>query len=99
MHPGGSFEITFQDSNGTEHTCCGVYKDVEPHNKLSFTWQWKNEPGVHSFVTVLLTSVDGITLMQFEHANVGFASAHNYAKGWKSTFEKLDRALASDRQE
>ncbi len=52
---------------------------------------WKNEPDVESFVTIVLIPNDENTLMQFEHAHVGFASAHNYERGWRDTFLKLDR--------
>jgi uncharacterized protein YndB with AHSA1/START domain len=94
VQPGGNFKITFRDSDGTEHTCSGIYKDVQPYNKLSFTWNWKNEPGVISFVTILLVPNDNTTLMKFEHAHVGFASAHVYEKGWKDTFLKLEPCLS-----
>ncbi len=93
VQTGGHFEVTFKDSDGTQHTCSGIYKEVHPHDKLSFTWTWKNEPGVESFVTIQLQSKGDHTLMKFEHAHVGFASAHNYAKGWKDTFLKLERVL------
>ena len=54
VRPGGSFEVSFMDSNGTEHTCSGVFADVQPETKLSFSWRWKSEPGVETFVSVLL---------------------------------------------
>ena len=95
VRPGGRFEISFKDSNGSEHTCSGVYKDVELNSKLSFTWLWKNEPGIQSFVTVLLISEGNTTLMQFEHTNLGYTSAHNYMKGWNDTFLKLERMLTA----
>jgi uncharacterized protein YndB with AHSA1/START domain len=94
--PGGSFEITFQNSDKTEYTCFGIYEDVRQPNRLSFSWEWKNEPGVRSFVTVLLSSVGkDNTRMNFSHAGVGDTSAHDYQKGWQATFLKLDRALSS----
>lgn len=93
--PGGSFEITFQNSDKTEHTCYGVYEDVRQPNKLSFSWKWKSEPGVRSFVTVLLSSAGkDTTKMNFSHVDVGNASAHDYKKGWQSTFLKLNRILS-----
>ena len=92
--PGGNFEITFQNSDKTEFTCFGIYEDVRPPNHLSFSWEWKNEPGVRSFVTLLLSSEgNDNTKMNFSHANVGDKSAHDYEIGWQSTFLKLDRAL------
>jgi uncharacterized protein YndB with AHSA1/START domain len=93
--PGGRFEITFTNADGTEHTCFGVYIEVQICSRLSFTWTWKNEPGVESVVTVLLTAFNDLTRMQFEHAHVGTKSAHNYLEGWQTTFEKLERTLKS----
>ena len=93
VRPGGRFEITFANADETEHTCFGIYHAVKKYSELSFTWEWKNEPGVESFVTVKLTSIDHSTRMQFEHAHVGTASAHNYLIGWQSTFEKLEKIL------
>ena len=94
VHPGGSFEVTFRDSDQTEHTCSGVYVDVQPGIRLAFSWRWKSEPGVESDVTVLLAPDGHGTLMHFEHARLGGGSAHDYARGWESTFAKLERSLA-----
>src|SRR5438876_6290076 len=91
VQSGGSFEVTFRNSNGTEHTCSGVYKEVQPYKKLSFTWMWKSEPGVESFITILLAPNGNDILMLFEHVNVGYASAHNYVEGWQDTFRKLEK--------
>jgi uncharacterized protein YndB with AHSA1/START domain len=95
VRAGGLFEVTFSDSDQTEHTCRGVYADVQEFSKLSFTWMWKSEPGVESFVTVILTSEkNNDTRMQFQHARLGTASMHNYLEGWRTTFLKLERMLA-----
>ena len=93
--PGGSYEITFQDSNGTEHTCVGKYLIVEKLNHLSFTWEWKTETGVVSTVTVSLSSMNNSTFMIFEHKDLGTSSAHNYLAGWDATFSKLEKLLSS----
>jgi uncharacterized protein YndB with AHSA1/START domain len=94
VYPGGSYEISFRDEDHTEHTCSGMYVDVQEHSKLTFTWTWKSEPAVTSFVTVALRAKDNGTLMQFEHRDIGTASAHNYLNGWKATFSKLEQLLA-----
>lgn len=90
---GGSFEVSFRDSSGLEHTCFGVYTDVRPFHTLQFTWGWRSEPGVESRVSLVFESVGSDTRMHFTHAGVGTASAHNYNEGWRSTFKKLDRLL------
>ena len=96
VRPGGHFEVTFQNSDGAEYNCFGVYREVQAPKLLTFTWEWKSEPGVESFVTVLLTSEGNFTRMHFEHANLGTASVHDYLPGWRSTFEKLERLLTQE---
>jgi uncharacterized protein YndB with AHSA1/START domain len=96
VRPGGYFEITFQDSDLTEHTCSGIYQEVQALNKLSFSWQWKNEPGIKSFISLLLTPKGESTRMQFEHKNLRTGSKHDYAKGWQSTFSKLESVLGDN---
>ena len=93
VQPGGRFEVTFNDSDQAEHTCSGIYKEVEELRKLTFSWMWKSEPGAESFVTVLLYPQDKNTKMLFEHSNLDPASKHGYLEGWKSTFLKLERIL------
>jgi uncharacterized protein YndB with AHSA1/START domain len=93
VRPGGKFEVTFQDSDLTEHICSGMYEEVLPLNKLTFSWHWKSEPGIESFITLLLTPEGKSTKMQFEHKNLGSGSEHDYAKGWQNTFSKLERML------
>jgi len=95
VEQGGSYEITFKDGDGTEHTCMGKYLIVEKLRQLSFTWEWKNEPEVESLVNISLDSIKDSSTMTFEHKNLGTASAHNYLAGWKGTFLKLERVLNS----
>lgn len=90
---GGSFEITFHDFDLTEHTCSGIYEEVWPINKLTFSWQWKSEPGVESAIILFLIPEGKSTRMLFEHKNIGLESKHDYAKGWQNTFLKLERLL------
>ena len=90
---GGYFEITFQDTDLTEHTCSGIYDEVQVLNKLTFSWRWKNEPGDESFVVLSLTPEGKSTRMQFQHKNLSSGSKHDYAKGWQNTFSKLESLL------
>ena len=90
---GGFFEITFRDADQTEHTCSGVYVDVQEFSNLSFSWTWKSEPDVESFVKVVLTSKSNITQMIFQHSHIGTASSHDYLNGWQAAFSKLEQML------
>jgi uncharacterized protein YndB with AHSA1/START domain len=95
VRPGGRFEITFNNADQTEHTCWGNYQELHEFRKLTFSWMWKSEPGIESFVTVLLAPEGLSTRMQFIHANVWNASTHGYLKGWNGAFAKLERMLTA----
>ena len=93
VRQGGNFEVTFKDSDQAEHTCYGIYTEIEKLSKLAFTWHWKSEPGTESFIVLLLTEEGKSTKMEFKHMNLGSGSKHDYAKGWQSTFLKLEQIL------
>ena len=93
VQPGGMYEISFRGSDHVQHTCFGMYTEVKEFQKLIFSWEWKSEPGVESFVAIELTPDNDYTLMQFEHSHVGDRSMHNYLVGWTMTFEKLKQLL------
>ncbi|TDW99916.1 SRPBCC family protein [Dinghuibacter silviterrae] len=95
VRPGGAYEISFRDSDGTVHTCFGTYEAVEPNNLLSFTWTWASEPHQPSLVTVRLTPDGAGTMMAFTHAGVWSNSEHAYKEGWTRTFTKLERTLVT----
>jgi len=92
VRPGGKFTITFEDGDGTDHTCSGIYTKVTKFDTLSFGWEWKSEPGHVSNVNIqFLSDNGGVTTMKFEHTDLNPQSLHGYAEGWKSTFDKLKK--------
>lgn len=94
VRPGGRFVISFQDSSGDLHTSTGEYLRVEEPTELEFTWSWLNETNPPSRVNVAFEGDDAGTRMRFVHEDLRGMSEHDYAKGWRRTFAKLDRILA-----
>jgi uncharacterized protein YndB with AHSA1/START domain len=91
---GGSFSVTFANSDGTEFTCRGIYKEIEVNLRLVFTWGWENQPEVDELITLEFSPDDDGTLMTFEQSNIDpETTLHNYEEGWRSTFQKLEKAL------
>ena len=39
---GGRYSIAFRTENGEQHHVSGVYREVVPNEKLSFTWAWRS---------------------------------------------------------
>lgn len=93
---GGRFEVTFQNADQAQFTCIGQYKEIEPDQKLVFSWTWKDRPEVLELVSIIFQAEQNGTKMFFEHANIDPATTHGYENGWKSTFEKLERTLQAE---
>jgi uncharacterized protein YndB with AHSA1/START domain len=94
VREGGTFEISFRDPDGTEHTSSGEYLRVEPMSALEFTWRWRSEPGVESRVTIAFREDGDGTAMRFVHGDLAGVSEHDYAQGWRRTFAKLRGVLS-----
>ena len=91
----GEFEVTFANSDNTEYTCYGTYREVEPNSTLCFSWSWKNTPDIEELVSVLLQEDRSGTLMTFEHSNIDPNTSHGYEIGWSTTFDKLEKVLTT----
>jgi uncharacterized protein YndB with AHSA1/START domain len=90
----GAFSVTFANSDGSEFTCLGIYKEIDPPNRLVFTWGWAEQPEVDELVTLQFRPVEGGTSMLFEQSNIDPKTGlHNYDVGWRRTFQKLEKAL------
>jgi uncharacterized protein YndB with AHSA1/START domain len=90
---GGEFEVTFANSDKTEFTCYGTYREIEPNSMLCFSWSWKNTPDIEELISVLLQEDGSGTLMTFEHSNIDPNTSHGYEIGWSTTFDKLEKVF------
>ena len=98
VRPGGTFEVTFRNSDDTQFTCAGTYKEIKKYQRLVFTWTWKDRPEVQESVTLVFQARQTGTLMIFRHANIDAGTTHDYETGWRSTFDKLERTLKARSQ-
>ena len=62
----GAFSVTFTNSDGSEFTCRGIYQEIDPPNRLVFTWGWVNQPEVDELITLL---TDNIETARAEHVS------------------------------
>ena len=95
VRPGGHYTIIFHTQDGEQHHLSGVYKDVVPNEKLSFTWAWRSTPERESYVTVLIKS-DGpgsmLTLIHEQFFDEDVRDRHQ--SGWTGALDKLTRMFA-----
>ena len=92
---GGRYRLVFGGPDGNEHEAAGVYKEVQPHRKLVFTWSWpRTTPDRVSLVTILLRAEGKGTDMEFRHEQFFDQAARDgHERGWTETFGKLDAFL------
>jgi uncharacterized protein YndB with AHSA1/START domain len=80
---------------GEQHHVSGVYRDVVPNEKLSFTWAWRSTPERESHVTVIIKS-DGpgsmLTLIHEKFFDEAARDRHN--SGWTGAINKLEKLFA-----
>lgn len=80
-------------------TARGLFQEVEPGRKVSYTWQWESDPQweeVQSLITVEFREAGpGSTELRLTHE--GFPtkeSKDNHLAGWSSALDKLARLVA-----
>jgi uncharacterized protein YndB with AHSA1/START domain len=94
VRAGGRYHVAFRTQDGEEHDVSGVYQEVIPHRKLSFTWAWKSTPDRVSLVTIELMPDGTGCELRFRHDRFfDQAAADSHRRGWTATFDKLDRFI------
>lgn len=101
LRPGGSYRLAMRDpESGQTHTVVGEYREVQPPERLVYTWTWESNPtemqgSVGSVVTVEFVDDGGATTVELTHA--GFASDEIrdlHAHGWEGCLSNLERVLS-----
>jgi len=98
VRPGGEYKVCMRSPEGVDHWLQGVYTDVVPPERLSFTHTWlraDGTPGVETHVTLLFADHGNwteVTLHQTGFDSVSSRDGHN--GGWNSTFDRLAGYLA-----
>ena len=92
---GGRYRISFQVQDGTHHEVAGVYREMVPNQRLTFSWAWHSTPERESQVTVLLKPDGDGTLVTLHHEQLFDEAARDgHESGWTGTLDKLERYLA-----
>ena len=96
VRAGGRYHIAFRTSDGEQHDVSGIYQEVVPLRRLSFTWAWQSTPDRVSLVAIELETKDGGCELRFRHDRFFDQQARdNHERGWTGTFTKLDEFLRS----
>jgi len=99
LRPGGAYRVTMQSPAGERLVVRGVYQDVRPPERVSYTWSWEEdapEEEVETLVTIELAAHGAQTDVLLTQER--FASAESrdrHVGGWSAALDKLAALLAN----
>ena len=92
--PGGVYVVDVHDPRGVKCRMQGAYREVDPPNKLSFTWWYDRASYGPSIVTVELRALDAsATELTLTHEGLPENAQKGTNEGWADCFGMLDKAL------
>lgn len=98
LRVGGSYRVAMQkceeraanEAMGPISVATGVYREIVPNERVSFTWNGNWAPGEESLVTVTLKDVAGGTEVTITHERfLTTASMSGHEQGWVGSLQKL----------
>ena len=89
LRVGGRYHIKMVVPDDT-HDVSGVYREIVPNEKVSFTWAWKSTPERESLVTVTIKPDGDGSLMTLQHEQFFDETARdNHNKGWTAIMDRF----------
>lgn len=99
---GGAVRVVMCDPHKDErHGGGGHYREIDPPNRLVFTWTWDNDDkGRETLIEIDFEEADGVTTVHFTHSNLrDQESVLSHEGGWTQCFDNLGRVLEAERLE
>ena len=95
LRVGGRFRVQFWDPKNEHHSVSGLYREVVPNRKLSFSWAWQSTPERESLVTIELNPVTDGTMLTLTHEQFFDEQARDdHGRGWNVALDRLETFLA-----
>jgi len=94
LRVGGRFCVQFWDPKNEHHSVSGLYREVVPNRKLSFSWAWQTTPERESLVTIELNPVTEGTMLTLTHEQFFDEKARDdHGRGWNVALDRLETFL------
>ncbi|HEV2844139.1 MAG TPA: SRPBCC domain-containing protein [Thermoanaerobaculia bacterium] len=94
---GGTVRVVMLDpEKGVEHGGGGHYTEIDPPNRLAFTWVWDDDEERETLIEIDFEDADGATHVRFTHSDLqDEESVRSHEGGWSNAFDNLEtKALA-----
>ena len=92
---GGKFRWELSNPEGEKMTCRGEYRELQPGERIVFTWQWEDDEDWEnrvSIVTVELDDAGAGTELRLTHEKLPNEESRNgHTRGWNSALDKLEK--------
>jgi len=96
LQPGGAYFVTMRRPDGGTVTAKGIYLDIEPPRRVSFTWSSEDAEcarGHESEVEIVLSVAPGGTRLVLTHTKFATADQRDrHQMGWGLCLDKLEAA-------
>ena len=95
LRVGGAVRVVMRNPvKGEDHGGGGHYTEVDPPNRLAFTWTWDREPR-ETLIEIEFEEAEGATTVRFTHNGLrDMESVRNHEEGWNVCFDNLEGALS-----
>lgn len=94
LRVGGAYRGAMIAPDGRAYRYGGVYREITPPERLSFTFRWDNEP-TENLISLSFEPVGARTRMRFVQTPFPSRAARDsHTGGWEESFERLRQLLA-----
>jgi uncharacterized protein YndB with AHSA1/START domain len=93
---GGNVRVVMRDPDkGAEYGGGGHYTEIDPPNRLVFTWTWdSDDDSRETLIELDFEEVDGVTTVRLTHNNLrDQESVLSHESGWTACLDNLGRVL------
>lgn len=99
LRVGGAVRVVMRDPDkDVEHGGGGHYTEIDPPNRLAFTWTWDDEEQRQTLIELDFEETEGVTTVRFTHSGLrDEESVRSHEEGWTNCFDNLEGALESQR--
>ena len=94
LRVGGAVRVVMRDPvKDAEYGGGGHYTEVDPPNRLAFTWVWDDDPR-ETLIEIEFEETDGATAVHFVHSGLlNEETVRSHEGGWSRCFDNLERTL------
>ena len=92
---GGRYRLEVTTPEGNRYLLSGNYREIQPPEKLVFTWSWEGDPDFgETLVTVEFFTQGNSTEVALTHERLPSSKARDqHAMGWNGCFDRLAELL------